>query len=432
MARVDSDVVIIGAGASGLSAAAVLASAGKTVRCLEANHRVGGRILTIQDPFSPLPIELGAEFVHGLPAATWRLIQSAGLTTYEHTARARLIDRGKFLEETEAGKIGESALAAMLKSTKRGDESFEAFLKRSHLPAHAKAWARVFVEGFNAARKETISASALKKDAEAADEIEGGRAFRILAGYDSLIHHLLHSIPGHQTVISLNSVVERVEWRHKHVTVRFRSTLDNGISKIRCSQLIVTVPLGVLEAGAIAFDPEPKAIRDGARDLEFGQVYRVTFRFAEPFWESDERLKAIGFLISREPIFPTWWTTHPVISPLLTGWSAGPAAEPLLGLNKAAVITQALASLARILNRKIPSPLAAHLHDWHADPFFRGAYSYVPVNGMPARRFLGRPVEGTLFFAGEATDTTGAGGTVHGAVGSGLRAARQVLKNSAA
>jgi hypothetical protein len=79
---------------------------------------------------------------------------------------------------------------------------------------------------------------------------------------------------------------------------------------------------------AIEFDPEAKGIRNAERDLQFGQVFRVTFRFSEPFRESEERLKAIGFVISREPVLPTWWTSHPVVSPLLTGWSAWPAAEP--------------------------------------------------------------------------------------------------------
>ena len=393
MKQVDCDVAIIGAGAAGLTAAGLLARAGKSVRCLEASDRAGGRILTIHDPLSPLPIELGAEFIHGRPPQTWNLIRSAGLTAYEHTARARLSDHGKFLEETEAGKIADRALSAMSKSAKQKDESFEDFLTRSHLPPHVKTWARVHVEGFNAARNELISVAALKLDAKAAAEIDGDRAFRILGGYDSLIHLLMHAIPDHQSVVSLNSVVERVEWRRRNVTVKFRSALDNQVSTIRCAQLIITVPLGVLEAtapaqGAIVFDPEPKGIRNAMRTLEFGQVYRVTFRFEEPFWQTDERLKGIGFVISREQVFPTWWTSHPVLTPLLTGWSAGPTAEPLLGAQRPVVISEALGSLGRILGRKIPRPLAAYFHDWHSDPFFRGAYSYVPVNAMPSRQFL--------------------------------------------
>jgi monoamine oxidase len=431
--RHNCDVVVIGAGAAGLTAAGLLARAGKSVRCLEAADRAGGRILTIHDPLAQLPIELGAEFIHGRPHQTWKFIRSADLTAYEHTARARYVDAGRFLEEAEAGKIADQALSAMSKSARRKDESFEDFLARSHLPTHVKAWAAVHIEGFNAARKELISAAALKLDAKAAGEIEGDRAFRILAGYDSLIQFLVRSIPEQQAVVLLNSIVERVDWRRGKVTVQFRSALDHKVSRIRCSQLIVTVPLGVLQAagpgsGAIDFDPEPKAIREAARALEFGQVYRVTFRFEEPFWETDDRLKGIGFVISREKLFPTWWTSHPIVSPLLTGWSAGPAAAPLLGSQRPTVISEALASLGRVLSRKIPRPQAAYFHDWHGDPFFRGAYSYVPVKALSARRALNRSVAGTLFFAGEATDTTGAGGTVHGAIASGERAAAQVQK----
>jgi monoamine oxidase len=68
-----------------------------------------------------------------------------------------------------------------------------------------------------------------------------------------------------------------------------------------------------------------------------------------------------------------------------------------------------------------------HFHDWDNDPFSRGAYSYVGVNGLEAQRLLASPVENTLFFAGEATVTQGAIGTVHGAMATGKRAAREVI-----
>jgi monoamine oxidase len=68
------------------------------------------------------------------------------------------------------------------------------------------------------------------------------------------------------------------------------------------------------------------------------------------------------------------------------------------------------------------------MHDWMNDPFARGAYSYQLVAGANAARDLARPIDGTLFFAGEATDTSGSTGTVHGALASGARAARQVLR----
>ena len=67
-------------------------------------------------------------------------------------------------------------------------------------------------------------------------------------------------------------------------------------------------------------------------------------------------------------------------------------------------------------------------HDWINDPFARGVYSYQMVGGDDASRDLARPIDGTLFFAGEAADIAGSTGTVHGAIASGSRAAAQVLR----
>jgi monoamine oxidase len=247
---------------------------------------------------------------------------------------------------------------------------------------------------------------------------------------------LLRSIPDHQSIVQLSSIVERVKWRRGLVEVQYKSALDNKEAELRCRQLVVTVPLGVLQTtppspGAIRFEPEPGETLEAAGSLKFGDAYRVTFRFEDAFWEENEKFQRIGFLISTEKLFPTWWTTQPVVSPLLTGWTAGSAADELRGSDGPAVAAKALHSLARILGRKVPQPKDVYFHDWHTDPFFRGAYSYVPVNALPAREAVSKPVEGTLFFAGEATDTGGHGGTVHGAIASGVRAAEQVQAENA-
>jgi len=406
------------------------------VSCLEATGRVGGRIRTGHDPLASFPVELGAEFIHGRSPDIWRLIESAGLIAYERTARALYIEKGGEARHAKLDEFSEPVLARLAESERRQDESFDNFLRRSHQPAKLKNWARAYVEGFNAARKERISVRSLKQDAIAADEIEGDHVFKLLGGYDSLVRHLVGSIPDHRSVVRLHFVVEGVQWRRGRVTVHFRSSLHNSQGSLHAKRLIVTVPLGVLraevgDAGAIHFDPEPLAIRQAARSLEFGQVYRMTFRFRDPFWENDPRFRGTGFWLSHERLFPTWWTNHPVLTPTVTGWSAGPAADPLLGIGRREVVSAALASLAKIIGRKIPRPLAAYFHDWQADPFFGGAYSYVPVNAMPAREILARPVDKTLFFAGEATDTHGHGATVHGAISSGMRAARQVQEATA-
>jgi monoamine oxidase len=159
-------------------------------------------------------------------------------------------------------------------------------------------------------------------------------------------------------------------------------------------------------------------------------VYRVTFRFRNAFWDEDEKLKGKGFLISQDKRFFAWWTMHPIVAPLLTGWMAGAKAEEFETGDQSKIAAEALASLGRILKRKIPHPEAVYFHNWREDPFFRGAYSYVPVNALPAREVLARPVDGTLFFAGEAAELNGHGGTVHGAIASGVRAAGLILKRS--
>lgn len=427
----DCDVAIIGAGAAGLSAAAILKRAGLEVCCVEAGNRVGGRIFTIHDSLASLPIELGAEFVHGRPPEIWKLIESQGLTAYEHSAEAIHLGRGHIFAEKETGEIADGVLEKMAKSTRRKDESFEDYLRHSRQPSNIKNWARIHIEGFNAASAEEVSAAFLIKDAEAAEEIEGDRIFRIANGYDSLAAALLRSIPDHSSTVQLNSLVRRVKWRRGSVDVAYESTLDRQTGTLHCRQLIVTVPLGVLQAtpdnrGAILFDPEPGEILNAAASLRFGQVYRVTFRFRSRFWEEDEKLKRAAFLISQDKRFFAWWTSYPMLMPLLTGWMAGSAADRFRSADEGRIAGEALESLARILNRKVPRPEAAYFHNWRTDPFFRGAYSYVPVGGLSARAALSKPVEGTLFFAGEATERRGHGGTVHGAMASGVRAAELV------
>jgi monoamine oxidase len=78
-------------------------------------------------------------------------------------------------------------------------------------------------------------------------------------------------------------------------------------------------------------------------------------------------------------------------------------------------------------NRLRASLHGAFHHDWQSDPFSRGAYSYAGVGGRDAGAELAMPVESTLFFAGEATQSDGRNATVHGAIASGRRTANQVL-----
>jgi monoamine oxidase len=118
----------------------------------------------------------------------------------------------------------------------------------------------------------------------------------------------------------------------------------------------------------------------------------------------------------------------PLRAPFLIGWAGGPKADRLSGASENAVLREAMKSLGTIFGRVPESELAGFfMHDWQADPFARGAYSYVAVGGEGAREALRAPLSETLYFAGEAADAEGEAGTVAGALQTGTRAARELL-----
>jgi monoamine oxidase len=167
-----------------------------------------------------------------------------------------------------------------------------------------------------------------------------------------------------------------------------------------------------------------------------GHVQRAVVLLNRPLLEilperKHEKLSSLAFVQAFGGAIPVWWTSYPVRSGLIVGWAGGSAAIALEDC-KGGIRASAVSSLAESFGigrgtaarhvRKIFS------HDWTRDPYSRGAYSYSVVGGSDAGKRLSRPVRHTLFFAGEAADPEGRTGTVHGALGSGEHAARQVLR----
>ncbi|HEX6650971.1 MAG TPA: FAD-dependent oxidoreductase, partial [Pyrinomonadaceae bacterium] len=152
----------------------------------------------------------------------------------------------------------------------------------------------------------------------------------------------------------------------------------------------------------------------------------VMLRFREPFWNE------LVFVHAPSESLPTWWTQFPDDSPLLAGWAGGPRAEKLALESEDSLLDHALQSLAHVFQtsrNSLEQQLEAfYTHNWQSDPFSAGAYSYIPVGGNDAQAQLAEAVEGTLLFAGEATNTEGHHGTVHGAIASGLRAASEIME----
>lgn len=435
------EIAVIGAGAAGLVALRELDRAGVNAIGLEARDRIGGRAFTLHDPMSSVPIELGAEFIHGHPQEIFDEAKSARLTVYDVSRRMVHVDvvtrtiRG----DDDSGEGVDRLMNELVQFAHGGkDMPFSTWLDRTAYPEAVKRRATAFVEGFNAAHKERIGVASLAIDARASEEIGADRNHRLFSGYDGVMRSILAGVRNADSKLRLNRVVERVEWTPGKVAIHARSSATGDVEIVHCRKAIVTIPLGVLQAepdsrGAIRFDPEPTSVLEAARSLCFGQVMRVVLRFREAFWESVQELADASFLFSQEALFPTWWTASPVRSSVIVGWSAGPQADSLLDRSESEITEAALAGLAHITLGKAPDLRqlleAAYLHKWNADPFARGAYSYVPAGALLARDRLIKPVADTLYFAGEATDNTGHGGTVNGAMASGKRAARQVLKS---
>jgi len=436
------EAVVVGAGAAGLSAARALAAAGARVRVLEARERIGGRVLTLHPPDARLPIELGAEFVHGAAEQVVRVAREAGLVLLEVGSHRREATANA-LRPLEGFWERLDRVMRRLDAEREPERSFAEFLAMQPggpRLARERALARQFVTGFHAADVRRIGERALADGGSPGDDPQEQRMRRVLAGYDGVTRALATDLGD---AIRLGHVVRRISWAPGGVRVACTSPSGAPLDPVRARCVIVTLPVGVLQAapprtGAVVFDPEPSGVRAALATLASGSVTRVTLRFDEPFWEDDATvarraggpLPQLSFVHGRGDEFPIWWTTHPAHEPLLVGWTGGPTAARLSPLRDA-LTERALAALSRNFG-----PSAARLrrrlrgawhHDWEHDPFARGAYSYALVGGHDAARRLARPVRGTLFFAGEATDTAGSTGTVHGAIASGERAAKQVL-----
>jgi monoamine oxidase len=438
-----SDVLIVGAGVAGLSAARDLCQAGLTVRVLEARDRFGGRIWTLHDPALPLPLELGAEFIHGRPPDLWNIVRAAGLPVYEAAGDDWSASGGR-LHEPDDEWAGVGELFERMGTAGERDQAFAEFIAPYLADERWRAVAQLvtsYVEGFDAALADRIGVQSLIREQAAGDAIEGARSFRLASGYDAVPRFLRSGVVSERSDLRLGAIVDTVAWHPGEATVSARSRLGTALGPFKARRVVTTLPLGVLQSpegtpGHVRFEPALPEKQRAAGQLEMGQVIKVMLRFRKRFWEDrmppGGDLSRLGFLFTRGADLPTWWTPFPLIAPILTGWAGGPAAARLALQGDSFVVDRALETLASALGvarGKVEALLDGwHLHDWQADRFARGAYSYIPAGSVAAPDELARPVAGTLFFAGEATDNTGRTGTVDGAIASGRRAARELLE----
>lgn len=412
-------VLVIGAGAAGLSAARRLRQEGYEVTVLEARNRIGGRILTAFD-FAPYPVELGAEFIHGENVITWDLLEAFNLSALEVTEESTLYihDGSRFEAEEDWPDTGlidlydsiDDLVEEWIDEDERPDAPLRDLLRENDLTPNS-ATERLINHAVAPDYGADIQTLGIYGLAELSYEGDGEDDYHVVEGYTTLIDRLAEGLD-----IRLNTVVERVSWEGNTIEVR------TSAGAFSADRVIITLPLGVLKAGTVTFEPPlPDWKQDAIDRLGAGMVNKLVLRFKTQFWPDD-----LGDVLTTQAT-QTWWNPgweRENTAPTLTALIGGESGAAFSRMSEQEAIRAGLDDLERIFQRtNLADELAeGRFINWSADPFSRMGYSFVPVDGTGLREVMARPVGDKLYFAGEATHPT-RGATVHGALESGLRAA---------
>ena len=416
------DIIIIGAGAAGLTAMRDLAEAGYHVCILEAAGIAGGRIATIKEGFQNF-VESGAEFIHGKLPHTFQLLKEAGLSFEVVEGKMIGVRNGEWQTDEHEEHWGEFMKQLDKLKTDITILQFleENFSKPEYI--HLRQAVQRFSEGFDLADISKASMLSIKDEWKNMEK----KQYRIKGGYSQLIDHLVNSCRQLNTEFFFNTCVNRIEYENGNVTIH---TTDN--KKFQARRAIITVSAGILQSGTIQFKPELTEHAVAIQGLGFGTVVKFLLEFKTCFWkEFDDET---GFLLTDEEI-PTWWTQLPSESNLLTGWLGGPNATKKVFETDTTLLHTALLSLSSIF-RIPPAMLKEELTNykiinWLNQPFIKGGYSYNTLHSEKAINVLSLPVDNTIYFAGEAISKSESLGTVESALQSGRDTASMLSKHYA-
>ncbi len=425
MAETDLSVIVIGAGAAGLAAGRALHDAGHDVLILEARRRTGGRIYT-DYALADFPVEQGAEFIHGEKAVTHDLARQAGLNIVPVVRMGNLrwgenrrpaAPRVRLPPEVQAAIDGLLADYARLPDADLpADLSLADYLRQRGWAGEQLAMADVLLAQTCCAPLDSLSCHDLIRELRA--NYAGHDEARLYEGYAALLDWYSRPLS-----IRLETAVSEIHWDRRGVTV----IAEN--ERFQARACIVTAPVSVLQSELIRFDPPlPEDKRRAIAAFRVEPATKLIYRFREPLWPDDLTFIAHTGMAAR------WWTPGygRAGAAVITAFITAERARHVDALHEATALSMGLHELSDLLGVEVEtlreSCLAVRRVSWAADPFARGGYAHVPPGAAESRVTLARPEGGVLFFAGEATAYHTNPQTVHGALESGWRAARECLE----
>ncbi|MEW2623325.1 FAD-dependent oxidoreductase [Streptomyces sp. NPDC048106] len=425
------DTIVVGAGIAGITAARLLHTAGQRVLVLEARDRVGGRIWT--DRTAGFPVDRGASWIHGVTGnPLMGVVTALGMETREFTvgsfqAGGRPIadyDESRRLLDDDATRqwaTDVDTADGLFQRTVAASGPDESYATAAERTLAATGWDAERVERVRAfyrhRTEEQCGAEADRVAAHALDEdtIEGEEVI-FPGGYDVLPRALAQGLD-----VRLGRTVTAVGRSARGVRV------DTEDESFEAARAIVTVPLGVLKAGAITFTPAlPDAVAGPIARLGMGVFNKVFLQFPERFWQDD--VYAIRQHGRAGVPWHSWYDVSAVSGkPMLLTFAGGAWGQEIEQKTDEEVVSSVVGALRKIYGNSVPEPVAHWITRWGSDPLARGSYSYVAVGSShDDHDAMAEPVDGVLHFAGEATCGREPA-TVHGALQSGHRVAEQIL-----